>query len=341
MNWKSEGKILKKILFATTALVATASVAAAELAVSGSARFGLKYDEGAAEDIKLEQRMRINFTGIAETDSGVKFEARIRLEANEGYTNTWNDGGVPVATEGTNNGSTGKGPGAVGFAVSTGGLRVDVGSVSDVLDSGDHFSYYGTGVGFTSFIEQNSNASGFVANGFGGAGNEDANTVKVLYTASNFAVSASFTDANDLSAATTGTAVTDPKGENFQLGASYSFGNHKVGVAYGSISGVNGAADSDQWVIGAGGSFGDFSYNAIVGDNDGQDDMLFGASGSYAISAATSLVAVVSSGGAAANDTSFGVGVNHSLGGGVTLAAGVGSDAGGNTEADVGVKFSF
>lgn len=335
---------MKKILFASTALVATASVAAAELAVSGSARFGLKYDEGAAEDIKLEQRMRINFTGIAETDSGVKFEARIRLEANEGYTNTWNDDatGLVSDTESTNNGSTGKGPGAVGFAVSTGGLRVDVGSVSDVLDSGDHFSYYGTGVGFTSFIEQNMNGSGFVANGFGGAGNEDANTVKVLYTASNFAVSASFTDANDLTPAAAGsTAVTTPKGENFQLGASYSFGNHKVGVAYGSISGVNGASDSDQWVIGAGGSFGDFSYNAIVGDNDNQDDVLFGVSGSYAISAATTLVAAVSTGGAAANDTSFGVGVNHSLGGGVTLGAGVGSDAGGNTEADIGVKFSF
>jgi outer membrane protein OmpU len=330
MNWKSEGKIMKKILFATTALVATASVAAAELAVSGSARFGLTYVENRAEDTQLEQRIRINFTGIAETDAGVKFEARIRLESNEGF-DADGDGTVGDVEK---TGSTGKGPGGVGFAVSTGGLRVDVGSVSDVLDSGDHFSYYGTGVGFTSFIEQNSNASGFVANGFGGAGNENANTVKVLYTASNFAVSASFTDE-------TATGSTTPAGENFQVGASYSFGNHKVGVAYGSISGVGAAADTDQWVLGAGGSFGDISYNAIVGDNDGQDDLLFGVSGSYAISAATTLVAVVSSGGDSDNDTSFGVGVNHSLGGGVTLAAGVGSNSAGNTAADVGVKFSF
>ncbi|MCP4208949.1 MAG: porin [Shimia sp.] len=318
---------MKKILFASTALVATASVAAAELAVSGSARFGLTYQENRTQETQLEQRIRINFTGIAETDAGVKFEARIRLESNEGY-----DNGAGITTS---NGSTGKGPGAVGFAVSTGGLRVDVGSVSDVLDSGDHFSWGGTGVGFTGFIEQNSNKQGFVANGFSGAGNEDANTVKVLYTASNFAVSASFTEANDL----TGTA--DDAGENFMVGASYSFGNHKIGATYGSISGVGGAADSDQWVLGAGGSFGDFAYNAIVADNDGQDDLLFGASGSYAISAATTLVAAVSTGGATANDTSFGVGVNHSLGGGVTLAAGVGSNSAGNTAADVGVKFSF
>lgn len=323
---------MKKILFASTALVATASVAAAELAVSGSARFGLTYEENRAQETQLEQRIRINFTGIAETDAGVKFEARIRLESNEGFSS--NDA-TPIATK---NGSTGKGPGAVGFAVSTGGLRVDVGSVSDVLDSGDHFSWGGTGVGFTGFIEQNSNKQGFVANGFSGAGNEDANTVKVLYSASNFAVSASFTEANDLTG-TTG-SVADA-GENFQVGASYSFGNHKIGATYGSISGVGGAADSDQWVLGAGGSFGDFAYNAIVADNDNQDDLLFGASGSYAISAATTLVAAVSTGGATANDTSFGVGVNHSLGGGVTLAAGVGSNSAGNTAADVGVKFSF
>ncbi|GAA6181712.1 MULTISPECIES: porin [unclassified Shimia] len=313
---------MKKILFATTALVATASVAAAELAVSGSARFGLTYEENRAEETILEQRIRINFTGIAETDGGVKFEARIRLESNEGFTSD--------AGNSTSNGSTGVGPGAVGFAVSTGGLRVDVGSVSDVLDSGDHFSWGGTGVGFTGFIEQNSNKEGFIANGFSGAGNEDANTVKVLYSAGDFAVSASYTEANDLPA-----ADADAAEENFQVGASYSFGAHKVGLAYGSSD------SSDQWVLGAGGSFGDFGYNVIVGDNDAQDDILVGASGSYAISAATTLVAAVSTGGDTANDTSFGIGVNHSLGGGVTLGAGVGSNAAGNTAADLGVKFSF
>jgi opacity protein-like surface antigen len=39
---KTEGKIMKKILFATTALVATASVAAADVTFSGYGRFGVK-----------------------------------------------------------------------------------------------------------------------------------------------------------------------------------------------------------------------------------------------------------------------------------------------------------
>ena len=40
----SEGKLMKKIIFATTALVATAGVAAADITVGGNARFGIGYD---------------------------------------------------------------------------------------------------------------------------------------------------------------------------------------------------------------------------------------------------------------------------------------------------------
>jgi outer membrane protein OmpU len=45
---KTEGKIMKKILFATTALVATASVAAADVTFSGYGRFGVKYSGSVA-----------------------------------------------------------------------------------------------------------------------------------------------------------------------------------------------------------------------------------------------------------------------------------------------------
>jgi outer membrane protein OmpU len=45
---ETEGKIMKKILIATTALVATASVAAAEVRLSGYARVGMQTTEGTA-----------------------------------------------------------------------------------------------------------------------------------------------------------------------------------------------------------------------------------------------------------------------------------------------------
>jgi outer membrane protein OmpU len=309
MNWKSEGKIMKKILFASTALIATAGMAAADINWSGSGRFGLVYEEGATDETSIEHRFRLQATGIAETDGGVKLEGRIRFNSTSDQ-----DGGYssdPMS--------------AAGFAVSTGGLRVDVGSVSDVFDSGDVMSWGGTGVGYRGFIDQASNANGFDKAGFGGA-DRDANTVKLRYTAGDFTGAASYTEDN----ATTGFA------DYVQVGVGYSFGNFNVGAMYGD----GGAADS-QWAVGAGGSFGDLSVSAIVGDNDNATttDIFWGLSGSYAISAATSVQAAVSGGGTSA-DESYGIGLSHSLGGGVTLAGGVGSVKGA-TQADLGVTFSF
>jgi outer membrane protein OmpU len=43
---KTEGNLMKKLLLASTALVATAGMAAAEITFSGSARFGVTYNEG-------------------------------------------------------------------------------------------------------------------------------------------------------------------------------------------------------------------------------------------------------------------------------------------------------
>ena len=77
-----------------------------------------------------------------------------------------------------------------------------------------------------------------------------------------------------------------------------------------------------------------------MGDGDNQADASFGASINYEVSSATSIRAVVSDGGAANADTSYGLGFRHGLGGGVTLAGGVGSKND-NTLADLGVSFSF
>ena len=111
---------MKKILFASTALIATAGVAAAEVSFGGYGRFGLFYDEGAtgtAKETRLEQRFRLNISASNETDGGVTVGGRIRLQTGEG-----SDGGA-----------SGEGPGAAGFWVYFGGFRVDVGNTSDVL----------------------------------------------------------------------------------------------------------------------------------------------------------------------------------------------------------------
>lgn len=313
---------MKKILFASTALIATAGVAAAELKIDGNARFGLAYNEGQADETRIEQRMRVNITGIAETDAGVKLEARFRLEANE---------------DDHQNSISGRGPGAAGFAVSYGGLRVDVGNVSNVLDSGDQVDYYGYGVGFTSFLEHNATFNG-PATGFG-AGSADATTIKARYTVGDFSASLSYkeTRAQAAVAATPGNAgsAAVAADEETQLGLGYTFGAISVGAVYSDTD-----SSGDYWVLGLAGSAGALGYSIIVGDGDNQTDTSIGASINYEISSATSIRAMVSDGGNA-TDTAFGVGFTHGLGGGVTLAGGVGQNASGNTLADLGVSFSF
>ncbi len=168
---------MKKILFASTALVATAGVAAADLTWSGSGRLGVVYTEGAANDTRLDHRFRLTVNGVTETDGGVKFEGRIRWEANDAADNGADATG---------------GAGAAGFAVSTGGFRLDAGHVSDVFDSGDVVTWGGHGVGYTGFLDQAANFSGFAKVGFG-AGAADAQTIKGKYSISDFTVSASYT----------------------------------------------------------------------------------------------------------------------------------------------------
>lgn len=303
---------MKKILIATTALVATAGMAAAEFTTGGDGRLGLRYTEDAVNETELEQRMRITFTGIAETDAGVKFEGRIRIESNSAADNS----------------IAGSGPGSAGLAVSAGGLRVDVGNVSNVIDSGDVVNNGGYGVGLTSIVEMNNTRSGNVfTTGFGND-NQDFSAIKLRYTAGDLTAAASYT--ND--------KVNDT--DNFQVGVGYAFRDYSVGVAFGS--GDMSGADVDYWVATVDGSVGAVDFAVQVADADGAgDDVSYGVSLDYDVSAATSIRFAVAGGGADGLDTAVGLGVVHDLGGGVSLLGGVGKNTAGNTVADLGVSFSF
>ncbi|MDZ4394818.1 porin, partial [Cypionkella sp.] len=71
---------MKKILLSTTLLVATAGVAAAEVTLSGSGRFGLDYAENRAVETQLNYRLRINVDAKFEADNGVTYGGRIRFQ---------------------------------------------------------------------------------------------------------------------------------------------------------------------------------------------------------------------------------------------------------------------
>lgn len=69
---------MKKILIATTALVATAGVAAADITMGGFGYIGVK-DTGTAAGAVVDNGVRLTFTGTVETDAGVTFTAFGRL----------------------------------------------------------------------------------------------------------------------------------------------------------------------------------------------------------------------------------------------------------------------
>ena len=325
---------MKKVLFATTALITTAGMAAAEVTFSGFGRFGLIYEEGndstvGNDDTRIEQRFRLTATGTATADNGLEFEGRIRWQ-----TDDQSNGNSNIARRS-----------AAGFAMSTGGFRLDVGSVSDVIDSGDVVNYFGFGVGLTAFAEQSSAFNGIPDSGFG-VEDDDTEiipTVKLRYTVGDFTVSASIENGTSEQDTAAGTA-TDR--EEYQIGFGYTFGNYSVGAVFGNEEETNlvgGATtlDNDFWAISFDGEIGAFAFSILVADSDTNDETMYGFSVKYDVTDDTEIRFAFSDSGLDSEDEVVAIGFRHGLGGGVSLRGGIGQNTSGNTEADLGVIFNF
>jgi hypothetical protein len=102
---------MKKVLFATTALVATASVASADIAFSGVAQMGIQGGEssdvdgtgvdafGAEQETQFVQDIDITFTMSGTSDNGLTFGAAVDLDENAGGVGT-DDAGVAIFVSG-------------------------------------------------------------------------------------------------------------------------------------------------------------------------------------------------------------------------------------------------
>ena len=330
---------MKKILFATSALVATAGMAAADVTMGGYGRFGIYYNEGATKnETRLEQRFRLTITGVTESDSGVKFEARIRFQTDDKErVSVSEDGLVSTSEAGASNVAQRS---AAGFAVTAEGFRLDVGNVSDVLDSGDVVDYYGYGIGLTYFLEA---SSGFTlpASGFGTSGDDSFTdpTVKLRWNYEAFTVSASYTD-DSTQRSTVATAANLGTSEEYQIGLGWSGDVFNVGAMMGQNENADGS-DNDYWAASIGWTGELFSVSALVADSDNQADTAYGISGKFDLGESTEIRALYNDTGIDGVSEQYGVGFRHGLGGGVTIAGGVGRNAVKDTVADLGVQFNF
>ena len=266
----------KRVLFATTALVFSAGIAAAEVTVSGSANAGFKYNEGdlgyAGKKAAGWYEIDMDVTGTTETDSGLTFGATVELDSDydSARTSTWAD-------EGTGEDLTGSVFVKGGFGTFT------IGSVDPMADD-----------------------SGISDIGFDGIGVDDV-AGNSIYTGSADARWDYSTGALSL-----GVSLHTIE-EDYGLSVGYDFGMASVLVAYdhdedymgasndstsilltAEMSGIEGQlffADSDDydqsWGVYAAYTTGALTLEAAYGDYDGAADAAYGIGAKYDLGGAT------------------------------------------------------
>ncbi|PTX74022.1 porin [Sulfitobacter mediterraneus] len=295
---------MKKVLFATTALVATAGVAAADVTFGGWGRFGILYNEAnVGNETNITSRFRLQIDASAESDGGVTFGARVRMQQNN-----------------TDNGNSPAGTGFNGarFFARSGGLEVGVGNIYGAIEfmPGMYPIDLGlTGLGYE-YTAYQFRADAYSSGGNGSAG---SNGVEVLYSMGDLSFHVSASDTNDRIAAH---AAYSWNGWTFALGVQDS----------------NNAADTEL-AASVGGSFGPVDVTLAYADNGTAGDHITLA-GRFDVGAATNVEVYVADADNFAN-ASYGVDFNHDLGGGTSLRGGIASLSSDNIRADLGVRFNF
>jgi outer membrane protein OmpU len=322
---KSEGINMKKILLLSTIIVGTAGMAAADIRLTGGARFGVLYNGGAAgvsSTTKITNRFTVNIDGTTEADNGLSFFARVRIR---GDNTTTGDGTAKASTVS-----------APRIGVTYEGFTVAAGNILGALEStpGLYDGAVGlTGLGWNN-LPTNAAATGKFAWDSFSSGGGGANGVEAIYSGGAFTGHLSYSGDN-----TSGTTV-----ERLAANIAYSFGDWTV--ALGSQSGFSSA--EDMTVATVAGNFGDFGFGFAYSDNDGNNSAAR-INGSYTFGSGTTVTAfytgltsssAVVAGTTTLADDAYGIGFTHSLGG-ATLAGGYASGFDGVDVADFGVRFNF
>lgn len=91
---------MKKILLASTVLVATAGFASADVTMGGWAYFGVSHNSAAATQNTINHGVRLDFTATTTTDSGIDLTAYGRATGAATSAATWDYFRVSAATNG-------------------------------------------------------------------------------------------------------------------------------------------------------------------------------------------------------------------------------------------------
>lgn len=299
---------MKKVLLASTALIISAGYAAADVSTSGSANVGMKYIEDDGSNSTAETQLHY------ELDFGI---------AGSGET----DGGIE-------------------FGASM-DFDLDDSAESDNIDDPEVFisGEFGT-VTFGAVDDASDNIGlGFSDPGFDGIGIDDAAETFIAAGTANALYTATF---GDLSVAASG-HIDDSDDRNiddYAVGAAYSFGDFTAQVAISSVAGTA-VGDADITYVGFEGAVANVSFDLFWHQASGTTDIA-GYGGSVGFDAGlVDIIAAVGATDIDTDDVDFGVGAEYDLGGGATLAGGIGTRDNPFTTvdsimvADFGINMSF
>lgn len=233
---------MKKILLATTMIVAGASMAAADVTLSGDARMGIV--DNFTGDVALDTRARVSFSLAGETDSGLSFGASFRAD---------NAAGAAAGTAGS-----------VFVSGAFGKL-----SMGDVDGAANALVGHVSGVGYTGLGDLNEST-------FIGGGTKEsalyqyttgAFTVALSsgqVSAANVAYSVAAKYATDAFSVALGYEDNDNGTTHTILGASATFSGITVKANYGKASGT---IDGTQYAVSAGYTMDAISLTAFYTDD--------------------------------------------------------------------------
>ena len=316
---------MKKVLLASTALIGFAGMAAADVTLSGSGRFGLVYgDDGVTSDTLLSYRLRFNIDASTETDSGVKFGGRIRLQYDNGDNDTV--GGLAELN-------------AAMLYAETAGFRFEIGNVNTAFDS--LATLYNAELGFIS--STTGSYSPFSYDSYtsspNAAGQFDRVGLFASYSVGNLVARASYIDYDQTDA---GDPLT-PTDEEMSISLDYTAGAYKLGFGY--VQNGAGAADYDVWAL-----LGEYALNdstniglQYIAEDGQNNDATVTLYGNTKLASGIGLGAFISgidSDVTYANDYAIGVGANYDIGG-ATIAGTIQQGFNDETYADLGINFSF
>ncbi|MDT0681216.1 porin [Roseicyclus sp. F158] len=247
---------MKKVLLTSTAIVAFAGAAAAEVTITGSAEMGVVGGSDLAT--QFFQDVDVKFTMTGETDGGLSFGAAVDLDEAGNLGNEFSNQGVAIFVSGGFGTLTmGDTDGALDFVLTDAGNIGNPGSIAD--DETSHIGYLG------SYLD--------------GSGTADNQVVRYDYSFGDFAVAVSM-EQNPQGAdgfVVDGQDDPDEDDVNYAIGGSYAteFAGAAVSVGLGYQHAENGGPSVDDFFAFDSSTPGDDL--TIVGTDDRVDAIGLGA----------------------------------------------------------------